>query len=398
VAGWQTVAIRSNRQLRVSPPSSAHIRCNPSITCGWSLHSASTPRHRPECASAPTSNNAFDPHPHAAGGSGSSSQSNWVSSPGGCSITATGRPLAGRQGLARRAQPTRPQLPGERRIGAVVAQLHNFVEQGGGPQVRVLDQALAAVPGEYIERIRLAAPTSPGDAIAVQVGADGLAVMTEMPGDRGDRPAPAVERVRVHIVLPCEHEQRRSLHGLRVVRDQQLRRDLHRLGGATRVGKFSEQVRGDSPERRQLCSARALRRGRCSLVDVDGPEARWRPAGRDSIETISARIERRPERCDTAIRLPGGGADEAFARRCGPISTGAAVRATEQLGPVTSDHAADVVRSDLRRPCAPTDLSLRSMPLVSGKVRMTKPDSRPRMMPYQMNVLVMSRLAKYVCR
>jgi hypothetical protein len=26
---------------------------------------------------------------------------------------------------------------------------------------------------------------------------------------------------------------------------------LHRLGGATRVGKFSEQARGDSPERRQ---------------------------------------------------------------------------------------------------------------------------------------------------
>jgi hypothetical protein len=55
-----------------------------------------------------------------------------------------------------------------------------------------------------------------------------------------------VERVRVHIVLPCEHEQRRSLHGLRVVRDQQLQRDLHRLGGATRVGKF---IWGDSAAR-----------------------------------------------------------------------------------------------------------------------------------------------------
>src|SRR3954464_1767006 len=31
--------------------------------------------------------------------------------------------------------------------------------------------------------------------------------------------------------------------GLPVVRDQQLRRDLRRLGGATRVGKFSEQGR-----------------------------------------------------------------------------------------------------------------------------------------------------------
>src|SRR5262245_50692834 len=38
---------------------------------------------------------------------------------------------------------------------------------------------------------------------------------------------------------------------LRVVRDQQPRGDLRRLGGATRVGKFSEQVWGASPERRQ---------------------------------------------------------------------------------------------------------------------------------------------------
>src|SRR5215210_3340294 len=39
---------------------------------------------------------------------------------------------------------------------------------------------------------------------------------------------------------------------LPVVRDQQLRRGLRRLGGATRVGNFSEQVWRDSPERRQL--------------------------------------------------------------------------------------------------------------------------------------------------
>src|SRR6185437_15363816 len=32
--------------------------------------------------------------------------------------------------------------------------------------------------------------------------------------------------------------------GLQVVRDQQPRRDLRRLGGATRVGKFNEQVWG----------------------------------------------------------------------------------------------------------------------------------------------------------
>jgi len=37
-------------------------------------------------------------HPHAGGGSGSSTQSHWVSSPGGWSITATARPVAGRHG------------------------------------------------------------------------------------------------------------------------------------------------------------------------------------------------------------------------------------------------------------------------------------------------------------
>src|SRR5918994_6213386 len=38
---------------------------------------------------------------------------------------------------------------------------------------------------------------------------------------------------------------------LPVVRDQQPRRGLRRLGGATRVGNFSEQAWGDSPARRQ---------------------------------------------------------------------------------------------------------------------------------------------------
>src|SRR4051812_4561940 len=55
---------------------------------------------------------------------------------------------------------------------------------------------------------------------------------------------------------------------------------------------------------------------------------------------------------------------------------------------------AAAVRRDLRSPWAPTDSSRRSMPLVSGRVRTTRPDSRPRTTPYQMKVLVMSRLAK----
>ena len=39
--------------------------------------------------------------------------------------------------------------------------------------------------------------------------------MAQVPGDRRDRPAPAMQRVRVHIVLPCEHERWRSLRAAR---------------------------------------------------------------------------------------------------------------------------------------------------------------------------------------
>jgi hypothetical protein len=63
-------------------------------------------------------------------------------------------------------------------------------------------------------------------------------------------------------------------------------------------------------------------------------------------------------------------------------------------GAVCCAPQAAAVRRDLRSPWAPTDLSRRSMPLVSGRVRTTRPDSRPRTTPYQTNVLVMPWLAK----
>jgi hypothetical protein len=71
-----------------------------------------------------------------------------------------------------------------------------------------------------------------------------------VPGDRRDRPAPAVERMGVHIVFPYEHERRRSLRtagGQRPAASKGPRR----LGGATRVGNLDEQAWGESPERRQ---------------------------------------------------------------------------------------------------------------------------------------------------
>jgi integrase len=73
---WQTVAIRSSRQYRLTPPSRRTTPSRASIRCGWSSDSASTARHRLEWASDPTSRCAGPASPQPDGGSGSSSQSN----------------------------------------------------------------------------------------------------------------------------------------------------------------------------------------------------------------------------------------------------------------------------------------------------------------------------------
>lgn len=43
--------------------------------------------------------------------------------------------------------------------------------------------------------------------LPLRVGADGLAVPSQVTGDRGDRPTLAAQRVHVDVVLPCEHER-----------------------------------------------------------------------------------------------------------------------------------------------------------------------------------------------
>ncbi len=86
--------MRSNRHRRVSPPSRPHTPCSEAIRYGCSSEQASTPRHFPDADSAPVSRCAVLPHPHHAGGSGSSTQSHWVSSPGGCSIIANSAGVA----------------------------------------------------------------------------------------------------------------------------------------------------------------------------------------------------------------------------------------------------------------------------------------------------------------
>jgi hypothetical protein len=109
--------------------------------------------------------------------------------------------------FTRRTKRAVAQLPGERRIRPVVAQRGNLVEQGAAPQMRIFAKSLGAVDGEPVERVRLTAGPLTGDALAGQVGADGLAVFPQVPGDRRDRPTLLVKRVDLHVVLPCQHEQ-----------------------------------------------------------------------------------------------------------------------------------------------------------------------------------------------
>ena len=55
LAGSSTVRIRSKRQSRVSPPSSASTVVIAASRCGRSIEGDSTARQTPECASEPTS-------------------------------------------------------------------------------------------------------------------------------------------------------------------------------------------------------------------------------------------------------------------------------------------------------------------------------------------------------
>jgi hypothetical protein len=107
-------------------------------------------------------------------------------------------------GLAVRPDLVAAKRTREGRIGAPAAELDQLVEESGGPQVRVVGEPLAAVVQERYERIRGLAAL-PRRTLAVQVGADRLAVASQMAGDRRDRPALATQRVRVEVFLHREH-------------------------------------------------------------------------------------------------------------------------------------------------------------------------------------------------
>ena len=115
-------------------------------------------------------------------------------------------PLRGVATLAMRAQLAQPELPRERRIRLIEPEHDNLVEQRHRPKMRVLDESLTAIRGERIEHTCTGRSADACGAFAVQIRADRLAVMAEMASDRRDRPASLEERVRVHIILLCEHE------------------------------------------------------------------------------------------------------------------------------------------------------------------------------------------------
>src|SRR4051794_18773592 len=86
---------------------------------------------------------------------------------------------------------------------------------------------------------------------------------------------------------------------LRVIRNRQPRRNLRRLGGATRVGNFSEQLWGDSPERRQADLVLPSPLPSCCLSDAGSP---YRPSRSTAAGAASIRRRGLPLPCEWRCR------------------------------------------------------------------------------------------------
>jgi len=84
--------------------------------------------------------------------------------------------------------------------GPGITQIAQLVEQCAGPQMRVIGQPLRAVRRERLERARDRAGPDPYLAVAREIGTDGLAVSSQVPGDRRDRPTLATQCVHVGSV------------------------------------------------------------------------------------------------------------------------------------------------------------------------------------------------------
>ena len=228
------------------------MRSRPSIRCGWSIDAASTAA--PPCPSAPATRPAGVP-------SCPSPSARWVGQfhpvplgllPGRVRDHRD-RPVL--RGVARLALPGAgpgAQLAGQRRIRPVVPQVGQLVEQGGRPQVRVLGQPGGTVVGERLERIQPRAGPAPR-AGGRRAGRRGSSCGPARGGGRSPRSStPGVRRACASMSSSHVSMSGGAPSSWRVVRDRQPRGSPARLGGATRVGNFSEQVWGDSPERRHV--------------------------------------------------------------------------------------------------------------------------------------------------
>jgi hypothetical protein len=91
-------------------------------------------------------------------------------------------------GLADRTQIPGADVAGQALMGQAEPEVFEFIKQGAGPQMRVLQQTRGDVVDEPVERIRARPGTFPGLALTGQVSADRLAVEPGMAGDRRDRP------------------------------------------------------------------------------------------------------------------------------------------------------------------------------------------------------------------
>src|SRR4029079_4006734 len=101
------------------------------------------------------------------------------------------RPFSGRTTrLADRAQTPLADVAGQALIRQAEPQLLPLIEQGAGPQVRVLGQPGADVVDEQIERIRAGSSPNPRLIVTVEIFTDRLAVEPGVGGGRPDTPKP----------------------------------------------------------------------------------------------------------------------------------------------------------------------------------------------------------------
>ena len=184
---------------RGSPAQPAQHRVHRLDQCGWSIDSASTPRHRPECGSVPNQHIRLPPHPTARRRAARTSPTGSPHPAGGRSRSCPGPSTPGTPRNAGRS-PARAQLPGERRIRPAVA-------QRGAPRRTTPSPTGAGHrrtgPRSSRERARTGPaagrPATPAWRSPFRYARTVLRSRPEMAGDRRDRPAPPAQRMRFHV-------------------------------------------------------------------------------------------------------------------------------------------------------------------------------------------------------